>query len=80
MNSWRAFCVITCPDNKLVANIHDRVPVIIPPESYDHWLSTLDPDPHGLLVPFPAAAMKLWPISARVNKPENDDEAALRPR
>ena len=47
VNSWRAFCVITCPDNKLVANIHDRVPVIIPPESYDHWLSTLDPDQHG---------------------------------
>ena len=29
------------------------MPVIIPPESYDHWLSTLDPDPRGLLVPFP---------------------------
>ena len=53
--------------------------MIIPPESYDHWLSTLDPDPRGLLVPFPAAAMKMWPISARVNKPENDDEAILEP-
>ena len=45
----------------------------------DHWLSTLDTDPHGLLVPFPAAAMKMWPISARVNKPENDDWAILEP-
>ena len=66
------------PANELV-DIHDRMPVIIPPESYDHWLSTLDPDTHGLLVPFPAAAMKMWPISTRVNKPENDDEAILEP-
>jgi hypothetical protein len=41
--------------------------------AYDHWLSTLDADPRGLLAPFPAAAMKMWPISTRVNKPENDD-------
>ena len=75
----RTFCVITCPANDLVADIHDRMPVIIPPESYDHWLSTLDPDPHDLLVPYPAAAMKMWPISTRVNKPENDDAAVLDP-
>lgn len=73
----RTFCVITCPANELVADIHNRMPVIIPPESYDHWLSTLDPDPHGLLEPFPAAVMRMWPISTRVNKPENDDEAIL---
>ena len=65
--------------NELVAQIHDRMPVIVPPESYDHWLSTLDPDPHGLLVPFPAAAMKMWPISTRVNKPENDTPSILEP-
>src|ERR1044071_8126359 len=75
----RTFCVITCPANELVADIHDRMPVIIPPESYDHWLSTLDPDPRGLLVPFQSAAMKIWPISTRVNKPDNDDAAILDP-
>ena len=34
-------------------------------------------DEPTLLVPFPAAAMKIWPISTRMNKPENDDEAIL---
>ena len=53
------------------------MPVVIPPESYDHWLSTLVPDPRGLLAPFPAATMKIWPISTRVNKPENDDPSIL---
>lgn len=55
------------------------MPVIIPAESYDRWLSTLDPDPRDLLVPFPAAPMKIWPISTRVNKPANDDEIILEP-
>ena len=73
----RTFAVVTCPANELMAEIHDRMPVIIPPESYDHWLSTLDEDPRGLLVPFPSAPMKVWPISRRVNKPDNDDAAIL---
>ena len=73
----RTFCVITCPANDLVADIHDRMPVIIPPESYDRWLGTLEPDPHDLLVPYPAAPMAMWPISMRVNKPENDNPDIL---
>ena len=69
----RTFCVITTAANELVAQIHDRMPVIIPPESYDHWLSTLDADPRGYW-------MKMWPISTRVNKPENDDPSILDPK
>jgi hypothetical protein len=29
--------------------------------------------------PFPAEAMRMWPISPRVNKPENDDAAIVEP-
>jgi putative SOS response-associated peptidase YedK len=29
--------------------------------------------------PFPAEPMQLWPISTRVNKPENDDSSILEP-
>jgi putative SOS response-associated peptidase YedK len=79
-DEWvRTVAVITTTANELVAEIHDRMPVIIPPESYDRWLSTLDPDPRDLLVPYPAGPMTIWPISTRVNKPANDDEAILEP-
>jgi hypothetical protein len=27
--------------------------------------------------PFPAEPMRLWPISTRVNKPENDDHPSV---
>lgn len=85
---WRAsgrdewvstFAVITCPANDLVAQIHDRMPVIIPPDSYDRWLANIEPDPRDLLVPYPSEPMAMWPISPRVNRFENDDVAILEP-
>jgi putative SOS response-associated peptidase YedK len=27
--------ILTTPSNELVANIHDRMPVIVPPDKYD---------------------------------------------
>jgi putative SOS response-associated peptidase YedK len=75
----RTFAVITTAANELVRDIHDRMPVIIPPLAYDRWLSTDEPDPRDLLVPFPAEPMRIWPISTRVNTPDNDDEHVLDP-
>jgi putative SOS response-associated peptidase YedK len=75
----RTFAVITCPANELMADIHDRMPVIVPPESYDLWLSSVEPDPRDLLVPFPSERMKIWPTSMRVNKVANDDLDLLAP-
>ena len=57
--------------------IHDRMPVIIAPRDYGRWLSPLDPDPRDLLVPYPSEPRAMWPISTRVNKPENDDASIL---
>jgi putative SOS response-associated peptidase YedK len=73
----RTFAVITCPANDLMAHIHDRMPVIVPPIAYQRWLANVEPDPRDLLVPFPSEPMAMWPISTRVNKPENDDAVIL---
>ena len=48
-------------------------------QAYDRWLVDIEPDPRDLLVPFPAELMMMWPISTRVNKPENDDPEVLEP-
>ncbi len=74
----RTFAIITTDANELVAEIHDRMPVILAPEAYERWLGE-DPDPHDLMRPFPADLMRMWPISTRVNKPANDDPAILEP-
>jgi len=63
---------------RLVAEIHDRMPAILASEDYRQWLSG-EPDPRGLMRPFPADLMRMWPISTRVNKPENDDPSIIEP-
>jgi len=66
----RTFAIITTDSNELVAEIHDRMPVILAPADYARWLSE-EPDPRDLMRPFP--------ISTRVNKPENDDPSIIEP-
>ena len=72
----RTFAIITVRSNELVGQIHDRMPAILEPSSYARWLG-LEFDPHDLLITYPSEPMTMWPISARVNKPENDDPAVL---
>jgi putative SOS response-associated peptidase YedK len=71
--------IITTAANELVGALHDRMPAILQPESYDVWL---DPktDPDGLkelLSSFPASKMKSHPVSGAVNHPENDSEKLI---
>jgi putative SOS response-associated peptidase YedK len=74
----RTFAVITTDANELVAEIHDRMPAILAPPDYTRWLSN-EPDPRDLMRPFPAGLVRIWPISTRVNKPENDDASIIEP-
>ena len=75
---FRTFAIITTDANELVAEIHDQMPLILSAGDYVHWLGE-DPDPSDLLRPFPAEPMRMWPISTRVNKPENDDASIVEP-
>ncbi len=52
------------------------LPLILAAADYVRWLSD-EPDPHDLLWSFPAAPIRIWPISKRVNKLENDDQSTL---
>jgi putative SOS response-associated peptidase YedK len=68
--------IITVPSNELVGQIHNRMPAILRPGSYERWLS-LEHDPHDLLITYPSEPVTMWPISRRVNAPENDDPSLL---
>jgi putative SOS response-associated peptidase YedK len=71
----RTFAIITTDANELVAQIHDRMPLILAPSDYTRD----EPDPGDLMRPFPAEPMRMWPISTRVNKPEKDDPSIVEP-
>jgi putative SOS response-associated peptidase YedK len=68
--------IITTTPNPLLADIHDRMPVILSPDDYDLWL---DPafrnmaSVSEMLKPFDASQMKRYPVSTRVNQVQNDD-------
>jgi len=74
--------IITTEPNELMARLHNRMPVILPPEAYSRWL---DPTPQqatdlqDLLVPYPAEEMKAYPISTAVNAPANDRPEVILP-
>jgi putative SOS response-associated peptidase YedK len=63
--------IITGEPNEFVREIHTRMPVILPEEHHDTWLS--GEAGKEVLVPYPANLMKAWPISPRVNTPKNND-------
>ena len=75
----RAIALVTTDANELMAPIHDRMPVIIPPAGCAAWLDAENPHPGALLRPFPSALMQAHAVSARVNAPANDDAALLEP-
>lgn len=65
------FTILTTSPNELMGGIHNRMPVIIPPERYRDWLEG-DRAPGELLRPYPAGEMEAFPVSSRVNSPRND--------
>jgi putative SOS response-associated peptidase YedK len=64
-----------------VADVHDRMPAILRVEDYEGWSDPGITDAKAVLdclKPFDANLMKKYPVSPRVNRPENDDEECAR--
>jgi putative SOS response-associated peptidase YedK len=70
--------ILTCEPNALMAELQDRMPVILDPADYDAWL---DPTRGGLelLQPCPDEWLEAVPVSTRVNSPRNNDLSILQP-
>jgi putative SOS response-associated peptidase YedK len=72
--------IITTDPNEMMAEIHDRMPVILSPDDYDLWL---DPEFEGkeqlqsLLRPYPADETTAYAVSTLVNNPKNENPACV---
>ena len=77
-----SFAVLTTQPNPLMAQIHDRMSVIVKPEDYARWL---DPELsdieelQGMLGPYPERLMEAYPVSRKVNYPKNDGADLFAP-
>lgn len=72
------YLVITCQPNPMLAEIHDRMPLIVEVADYDAWLSA-DPPPVQLLRPYPAEKMMAYAVSTKINKAGYDQPDILDP-
>jgi putative SOS response-associated peptidase YedK len=74
--------ILTTTANALTSAVHDRMPVILDPNSYAWWL---DPGMTNvnvaseLLKPYDARSMRCYPVATRVNHVANDDEGCSAP-
>jgi putative SOS response-associated peptidase YedK len=74
--------LITTEANDLLRSIHDRMPVMVQPKDYDLWLDRGVRQSELLLPmlrPYPSEEMLGYPVSRRVNDPDNDDPQCIEP-
>jgi SOS response associated peptidase (SRAP) len=81
--NWVKTCsVLTTIPNAVTSAVHDRMPVILDPDSYDLWLDPGMQDVVAIsevLKPYDARLMRCYPVSTRVNSVSNDDLECSRP-
>ena len=78
----RTFASVPTAPNALVAELHDRMPVILAPETWPLWLGDRSADLDQLktlLKPYPADDMVRWPVDRRVGNVKNKDPALIEP-
>lgn len=67
--------IITTDANERVAPIHNRMPVILRPDTYAIWLDNTEDDTallQDLLRPYASEAMSAYPVSREVNRAGNE--------
>src|SRR5215470_7954364 len=75
-------CIVTTTANRVLAPIHDRMPVVIAPEAFDLWLDSARVDAAtaaALIVPAPDNLFETYEISTAVNGTVNDSAALIEP-
>lgn len=76
----RTFTIVTTDANKTVAEVHDRMPVILNGETAEHWMFSDETDPdvlRKLLTPASDDLLVGTPVSDRANSVRNDDPSVL---
>src|SRR5947209_6710945 len=73
--------IVTTTASRSIAHIHDRMPVIVPPEAFDFWLGPKVDAAMAASVIQPAkdALLECYEVSRAVNRTANDSAALLEP-
>lgn len=72
--------IITTTPNATMEPIHNRMPVLLPPNAWDAWLDPANDDVDGLqelLVPAPDSLLTAYAVSTEVNNVRNNNPSLL---
>src|SRR6478736_5044359 len=66
----RTFTIVTTTPNDQLADLHDRMPVVLPDDAWERWLDPhpMQPDElHGLFIPTDDIELRIDPVGRGVN-------------
>jgi len=72
--------IVTTEANERLSSLHERMPVILPEESWGEWLDPAFQEIgplQSLLRPYPSELLDAYPVSTRVNSVRNDGPELL---
>jgi len=74
--------ILTCPANTLVAELHDRMPVILPPERFEAWLDCERTRPkaaQAMLLPAADGVLESIEMHPKINDSRRDEPGLQEP-
>jgi putative SOS response-associated peptidase YedK len=74
--------ILTCPANATVSRLHDRMPVVLPPEAFASWLDVKGTAPESaakLLQPAPDALFEAIELDPKINDSKRDEPGIQEP-
>ncbi len=80
---FKSFSIITTTPNEIMQPIHNRMPVILPKEHEEVWLTPEETNTAKLLTflqPYPSNQMEAYTVSTEVNRPMNDNAEVIKPQ
>lgn len=75
----RTFTIITGEPGKVSSNVHDRQPLILPPERWERWLCGSPQDGHDALQDVPEAKLDYFAVPKAVGSPRNKGAELVQP-
>jgi putative SOS response-associated peptidase YedK len=74
--------ILTCGPNKVMGELHDRMPVILAEKDWPQWLGEEqagEQDLLALLKPCPDEALRIWPVDKVVGNVRNNGPQLILP-
>ena len=74
--------IVTRPADRELTRLHDRMPVIVPPDAFDFWLDGSKVDAMtatALFAPGRAGLLEAYEVSPAVNSADNDNSTLIEP-